>query len=67
MTKTAWRDLLISSGSLTLVALLPYPPVLALARRTATVGDGRTRRAAPADEWDARRAVADLQRPVLGR
>ena len=68
-------DPFVHGGSLTLVALLPYRPVVALARHLA--GGTATPRATVAarhqargadlrGDWDPAAALADLQRPCLG-
>jgi hypothetical protein len=76
MTRADWSGLLVGRGGLALVALMPYPPSRDLSRRLAaragalraTEGTGHARRAPdPLDDWDPQRAVADLQRPCLGR
>jgi hypothetical protein len=67
-------DPFVHGTSLALVAYLPYRPVIALARRLdraphpATVAALRQARvAALLGDWDPEGAVADLQRPRIGR
>jgi len=77
MTRADWFGLLVGSGGLALVALMPYPPSRDLSRRIAAHAGGlrategragHIRRAPdPLDDWDPQRAVADIQRPCLGR
>jgi hypothetical protein len=70
-------DPFVHGTSLALVAYLPYRPVIALSRRLATAintprpGAVAVRRhervTALLGDWDPEGAVADLQRPCLGR
>jgi hypothetical protein len=70
-------DPFVHGTSLALVAYLPYRPVIALARRIAAdtgsphPATAATRRpvrlVTVRDDWDAEGALADLQRPLLGR